>query len=148
MGFGLPAALGAKCAEPDIPVVLIIGDGGLQVSGMELATLAKLELGIPIFVFCDGRFGAIHQQQTQRFGRTVGTDLPEVRLESLAATFGLSYETLDNNLAEILSESLDRRVPTIIEVELVDSPAIKRQARKSAVKGVIRQLVPDSLLRK
>ena len=148
MGFGLPAALGAKCAEPDTPVVLIIGDGGLQVSGMELATLTKLELGIPIFVFCNGRFESIHQQQTQRFGRTVGTDLPVVRLDSLAAAFGLSYDKLDNNLAEVLSNSLGRCVPTIIEVELVDSPAIKSQARKSAVKGVIRKLVPDSLLRR
>lgn len=145
MGFGLPAALGAKIAEPATPVVLIIGDGGIRISGMDLTTMARLGIGIPVFVFCDGRFGLIRDQQILQHGRVAGTDLPELRLESLAEAAGANYDLLDDNLGEIVGNALDSHVPTLIEVNIRDSRDMRRREKIAKAKNMIRHIVPRSL---
>ncbi|MDN5767481.1 MAG: thiamine pyrophosphate-dependent enzyme [Humibacillus sp.] len=48
LGYGLPAAIGAKVASPDQPVVGVLGDGGVRFTVAELATAAELRLALPV----------------------------------------------------------------------------------------------------
>src|SRR5258707_1718143 len=64
MGFGLPSAIGAQFARPDKLVFSIVGDGGLQISIPELATIANHALPIKIIIMNNGYLGMVRQWQT------------------------------------------------------------------------------------
>ena len=70
LGYGVPAAIGAKVAQPDAPVVAVVGDGGLLFTGAELATAAKYRLPVVFVVMNDQDYGAIRYLQTRLYGRT------------------------------------------------------------------------------
>ncbi|HEY3313939.1 MAG TPA: biosynthetic-type acetolactate synthase large subunit [Bacillota bacterium] len=63
MGFGLPAAIGAKVGRPDAPVVLITGDGSFQMNVQELGTMAAEGIALKIFLFNNGSLGMVRQWQ-------------------------------------------------------------------------------------
>src|SRR5204863_7299900 len=63
MGFGLPAAIGAKVACPDQPVVCLAGDGSLIMTCQELATAVRHEIPVKIFLMNNGYFGMVRQWQ-------------------------------------------------------------------------------------
>ena len=75
MGFGLPAAIAAKLAEPDRPTVCLIGDGCFQMTCGELATARRMGLAIPVVVLNDGWLGLIKVKQMRRQYAHVGTAL-------------------------------------------------------------------------
>jgi thiamine pyrophosphate-dependent acetolactate synthase large subunit-like protein len=91
MGFGIPAAIAAKLAAPERPVVAIVGDGGLAMTGLELATAVRERTPITVLVFQDGRLGQIWSQQVADFGRTHGTQALPLDVEALAAATGAEY---------------------------------------------------------
>jgi len=64
MGFGLPAAIGAALARPDLPNVCFTGDGSLLMNIQELATLAELDLPVKIVLMDNAALGLVRQQQT------------------------------------------------------------------------------------
>ena len=63
MGFGLPAAIGAKMARPDQEVWAIVGDGGFQMTSMELATAVQEKVNVNIAVINNGFLGMVRQWQ-------------------------------------------------------------------------------------
>lgn len=63
MGFGLPAAIGASLANPNVRVVCISGDGSIMMNVQELATLFELSLPVTVIVFDNGALGMVRQQQ-------------------------------------------------------------------------------------
>jgi acetolactate synthase-1/2/3 large subunit len=63
MGFALPAAIGAKIARPDAEVWVVAGDGGFQMTGAELATVAQERLPLRIAVINNGHLGMVRQWQ-------------------------------------------------------------------------------------
>ena len=63
MGFGLPAAIGAKVAMPDEQVVCLAGDGSLVMVCQEMATAAAYELGVKVMLMNNGHFGMVRQWQ-------------------------------------------------------------------------------------
>ncbi len=75
MGFGLPAAIAAKLAAPDRPVVCLIGDGCFQMTCGEVATAKRLGLAIPVVVLNDGWLGLIKVKQMRRQYPYAGTAL-------------------------------------------------------------------------
>jgi acetolactate synthase-1/2/3 large subunit len=66
MGFGLPAAIAAKIARPDLPVVCLIGDACFQMTCGELATAARVGITLPVVVLDDRWLGLIKVKQAQR----------------------------------------------------------------------------------
>ncbi len=68
MGFGLPAAIGAKIGRPEMPVVSINGDGGFQMNEQELATAVCQELPITIVVLNNSYLGNVRQWQEMFYG--------------------------------------------------------------------------------
>lgn len=63
MGYGLPAAVGAKLGKPDVPVVVISGDGSFQMSMQELGTMKQYNIGVKIILFNNQRLGLVRELQ-------------------------------------------------------------------------------------
>lgn len=123
MGYGLPAAIGAKLAAPDSEVILITGDGSIQMNIQELQTIINLKLPIKIFVYNnDGYLSIKLTQKNFNSGVMVGADsssgviLPN--LEKIAAAYGFAFFRLSNNreAEEQISRILAQPGPVIIEV--------------------------------
>ena len=75
MGFGLPAAIGAKMGKPNSEVIAVIGDGGFQMNIQELATVLHNKIPLKIFIFNNGGYLTIKQTQILGFkGRIMGAD--------------------------------------------------------------------------
>ncbi len=78
MGFGLPAAIAASLASPGRPVVALVGDGGLGMTGAELETAVREGARPVVLVFDNARYGTIHDHQGRRGFAPIGTDLGPV----------------------------------------------------------------------
>ena len=90
MGFGLPAAVGAKLARPDAEVWAIVGDGGFQMTQAELATLAQERLKINIAIINNGYLGMVRQWQEFFYGsRYSATPISSPDFVKLADAHGL-----------------------------------------------------------
>ena len=121
MGYGLPAALGAKAAFPERVVVAVTGDGGFLMSGMELATAVQEKLPVIVILINDQSLTLIKAIQERRYqSRFLGVDLlnPDFRL--LAQAFGVRYWCADNDSAfeSALREAIPLKEPALIEVQL------------------------------
>jgi acetolactate synthase-1/2/3 large subunit len=69
MGFGLPAAMGAKLALPDKTVIAIVGDGGFQMTNQELATAAQYGIAFKVLIMNNGYLGMVRQWQEMFYER-------------------------------------------------------------------------------
>ena len=89
LGYSLPAAIGAKLACPEQPVVAVCGDGGFLFTLQELSTAASLGLDLVVIVFNDNAFGSIRQYQDRVFGgRHIGAALNNPDFVKLGEAFG------------------------------------------------------------
>lgn len=77
MGFGLPAAIGAAIAAPDRPVVLFVGDGGIQMTIQEFGTLQSLGLNVKVVIMDNKQLGMVRQWQELFFGKRYSQSLME-----------------------------------------------------------------------
>ncbi len=68
MGYGLPAAVGAKLGKPDVPVVVVSGDGSFQMSMQELGTMKQYNIGVKIILFNNQRLGLVRELQDLKHG--------------------------------------------------------------------------------
>lgn len=121
MGFGLPAAIAAKLAEPDRPVVCLIGDGCFQMTCGELATARRMGLAFPVVVLNDGWLGLIKVKQMRRQYAYVGTALGTASGPEEGSTpehyFGVPAVGVrtPEALGETLAEALAADGPRVIE---------------------------------
>ncbi|MFC6062002.1 thiamine pyrophosphate-binding protein [Streptomyces ochraceiscleroticus] len=118
LGYALPAAIGAKAADPGRQVVALSGDGGLQFSVQELATAVQTRLPLPVVVFDNGGYGEIRDEMAARGDRPVAVDLPPVDLAALARAYGGHGVRAANaaELADALGKALATPGPTVITV--------------------------------
>lgn len=112
MGFGFPAAMGAAVGCPDRPVVAIVGDGGFQMTSMELSTAVEQKLPVKIAIMNNGYLGMVRQWQELFYGgRYSSSDLdvsnPDfVKLAEAYGAVGLratTPEELDDILKKAMS---------------------------------------------
>lgn len=121
MGFGIPAAIGAKIANPDKEVVLFVGDGGFQMTNQELAILNIYKVLIKVVMLNNHSLGMVRQWQESFYeGRTsesVFDTLPDFQL--MAQAYGIKNYKFDNpeTLAQDL-EVITEHVPMLIEVDI------------------------------
>ena len=96
MGFGLPAAVGAKVARPQDEVVLVSGDGSFMMNVQELGTLRRAQLPVKMVLLDNQRLGMVRQWQELffdgRFSETILTDNPD--FVCMASAFGIPGETI------------------------------------------------------
>ena len=118
MGFGLPAAIAAKLAQPERPVVALIGDGCFQMTAGEVAVARRLGLSLPIVVLDDGWLSLIQVKQVRRDFALYGTDLGEhAHVDPPAHYFGVPAVAARSapELARALKTALAADHPTVIE---------------------------------
>ncbi|MEO1710777.1 MAG: thiamine pyrophosphate-dependent enzyme, partial [Pseudomonadota bacterium] len=107
MGYGLPAGIAAKIAEPDKPVVVLAGDGCFMMTSQELATAMQYDLAMVIIVANNGMYGTIRMHQEREYPtRTVGTELRNPDFAAFAQAFGARGETVTRT--EDFAEALKR----------------------------------------
>lgn len=121
MGFGVPAAIGAKIANPEKEVILFVGDGGFQMTNQELAILNIYKVPIKVVMLNNHSLGMVRQWQESFYeGRTsesVFDTLPDFQL--MAQAYGIKNykfdnpETIEKDLEAILED-----VPMFIEVDI------------------------------
>jgi acetolactate synthase-1/2/3 large subunit len=121
LGYAVPAAMGAKVAHPDRPVVAVVGDGGFMFSVNELSTAVKYRLGVVFLVLNDERFGAIKYLQEAMFdGRWGEADLVNPDFVALARAFGAEGDRAKDvdDLGRALTRALAHPGPTLIELRM------------------------------
>jgi acetolactate synthase-1/2/3 large subunit len=122
MGFGIPAAIAAKLARPERPVLCIVGDGCFQMTCGEVAVAARLGLSLPILVLDDGWLTLIELKQVRRKFPVYGTHVvPGSPCEVPAHYFGVPAVTVRGavELERELTRAFESNGPTVIEA-LVD----------------------------
>jgi thiamine pyrophosphate-dependent acetolactate synthase large subunit-like protein len=126
MGYGIPAALGAKAAFPKRTVVAIEGDGCFQMCGMELATAVQEKLPIVIVLVNDCCLSLIKSTQERKFDkRFIGVDLVNPDFQKFAAAYGVKSWRVatDEGFEAALNEATASGEPALIEVMLGQPPA-------------------------
>jgi 5-guanidino-2-oxopentanoate decarboxylase len=118
LGYALPAAIGAKLAAPQRPVIALIGDGGLMFTVAELATAAQLQLPLPVLVPNNRGYGEIRDQMLEAEIDPVGVDLDAPDLPALAAALGARGRRVRDaaEAHDALQDALREPGPTLIEL--------------------------------
>ncbi len=122
MGFGLPAAIGAKAAMPDEQVVCLAGDGSLVMVCQEMATAIAHDLEVKIVLMNNGHFGMVRQWQelfwSERYKAVAMGPSPD--WVKLAEAFGWRGAMCDqrDSLAEALRDTLDSPGPALLDVRV------------------------------
>jgi acetolactate synthase-1/2/3 large subunit len=137
MGYSVPAALGAKLACPEAPVVALAGDGAFLMTGLELVTAAQEGLGVVVVVLRDRELAQIAQFQATALRRKSATRLADYELRHLARATGSAFFALerDADCPDVLARARDEAAggrPVIVEV------AIDYSRRTHFTRGVVK----------
>ncbi len=136
MGYGVPAAIAAKIARPDAPVIALAGDGCFMMSVMELATAARYRANVVFLIFNNSMLGTIRMHQEREYpDRVSGTDLTNPDFVALARSFGalgLRVEKTEE-FAAALDKAINADTPALIEI-IVDPEAISPTTTLSSLK--------------
>jgi sulfoacetaldehyde acetyltransferase len=135
-GFAYPAALGAQLAEPDSPVVAIIGDGAWGMSLHEVSTAVEQNIPVIACVFNNKSWAAEKKNQVDFYNnRFVGADIDAPDFAEVAKSMGaLGYTiTKPEDIGPIVKEVLEKRKPAVLNI-FVDGTQLAPPFRKDALK--------------
>ena len=126
MGFGLPAAIGAKLGRPDRPVVAVCGDGGFLMTCQELVTAAVENVPVVALVMHDNCLGMIRQLQHAFYGKRftscdLGNAVNFARLADSMGCLGIEV-TREAEIKPALSRALEAGRPCVLDCR-IDAPA-------------------------
>lgn len=136
MGFALPAAIGAKLAKPDTPVVCIIGDGDFMMSVQELAVCAMYNIPVTFLILNNSGYISIRDGQEYLMGRQIGSEFNRhstdgrpysVDFTMLAKSFGFEVAAKVEVAEEIgssIKRALDSNAPALVEVPITRDASI------------------------
>ncbi|MDM8538689.1 biosynthetic-type acetolactate synthase large subunit [Desulfobacterales bacterium HSG17] len=119
MGFGLPAAIGAQMACPDMTVVDVAGDGSIQMNIQEMATAVQYGLPVKVVILNNGYLGMVRQWQElfydKRYASTCMDHAPDfVKLAEAFGAMGLRA-TKPEEVEEVLAKGLSANKPVIMD---------------------------------
>lgn len=122
LGYALPAALGAKLARPDLPVIALLGDGGIQFTIAELASGVEAGLGVAVVVWNNRGYSMIAQNFRSAGMTPIACDPLAPDFCAIARAMGCrATQAKDRNgLIAALREAATAAVPTLIEVDEAD----------------------------
>jgi acetolactate synthase-1/2/3 large subunit len=136
MGYGLPAAVGAKRARPEQLVVCFAGDGCFLMNGQEFATAVQYGLSIIVIIVDNGMYGTIRMHQERHYpGRVSGTDLRNPDFAAYARAFGGHGERVETTDAfpAAFERALRSGLPAIIHL-MLDPEALTPAASLSVLR--------------
>jgi acetolactate synthase-1/2/3 large subunit len=118
LGYALPAAIGAKLAVPERPVVAVIGDGGLQFTFPELASAVEAKTPVIVLLWNNNGYGEIRKSMTARNVPRIGADLYTPDFLAIARGFGCQAGRANSfdHLYDLLKEAERQTVPSLIEI--------------------------------
>ena len=123
MGFGIPAAIGAKIAAPERTVCLFCGDGGFQMTMQELGTIMQENIGIKMIIMNNNFLGMVRQWQELFYNeRYSSTPLVNPDFTTIASAYGIKSrlvnerEELDGAISEMLAD--DKSFLLIVNVDM------------------------------
>ncbi|HYL11556.1 MAG TPA: thiamine pyrophosphate-binding protein [Terriglobales bacterium] len=136
MGFALPAAIGAKLAKPDTPVVCIIGDGDFMMCVQELAVCAMHDIPVVFLILNNSGYISIRDGQDHLMGRQIGSEFIHhssdgrpysVDFAALAKSFGFGVATKVQAVDDIgssIKRALDSEAPALVEVPITRDASV------------------------
>jgi acetolactate synthase-1/2/3 large subunit len=137
MGYGLPAAVGAKRLYPDRTVVCFTGDGDFMMHGQELATAVQYDLPIVIILLDNGMYGTIRMHQEKNYpARVFATDLKNPDFCALAFAYGAHGERVERTeeFAPALARAIGSGKPALLHC-LIDPQAITPAATLDSLRA-------------
>jgi len=137
MGYGYPAAVAAKLAEPKRPVFALCGDGDFLMTGQEIATAAQYGANFVAVVVNNGLYGTIRMHQEREYpGRVYGTELRNPDFAAYARAFGGHGETVERtaDFAPAYDRAAASGKPALIELK-IDPDAITPATTLSAIRA-------------
>lgn len=120
IGQGLAMGIGGALARPDVPAVLIVGDGGLVVHLGELLTLAQEQPRLTVLVFNDRGYGVLRNTQIARAVRPAGVDLHTPDFETLARSLPLDFMRIDRSedASPVIAAAVAAGRPVLVEIDV------------------------------
>jgi acetolactate synthase-1/2/3 large subunit len=150
MGFGLPAAIGAKVGNLKQNVICISGDSSFQMSIQELGTIAQYNLGIKAFIVNNGWQGMVRQWQESFYGNRFSNSYMRNGMPNFSAVAraygirGFQLETVDQ-LEEFLKEFEYTNEPILVDVNVVENencyPMVAPGRSNSQMLGLEKQAI-------
>lgn len=122
MGFGMPAAMGAKVAQSKLPTIAIVGDGGVLMNIQELMTCVEQKLPVITIILNNNYLGMVRQWQTffyeERYSSVDLTMQPDfVKLAESFGALGFSVET-KADFDKAFKNALNSQLPSLLEVKV------------------------------
>lgn len=136
MGYGLPAAVGAKRMYPERSVICLAGDGCFMMHGQEFATAVQYDLPIVVLIFDNGMYGTIRMHQERHYpGRVSATELHNPDFAAYAVAFGGHGERVETTeqFAPAFERALASGKPAILHC-LLDPEAITPSQTLSGIR--------------
>ncbi len=127
MGYGLPAAIGAKIALPNRRVVLFCGDGGLQMTIQELGTILEWKVGVKIVLLNNSFLGMVRQWQQLFFDcRYSSTPMTNPDFQKIAEAYGFPHRCVvrREELAGAITEMLETPGAYFLEVKVDEEDCV------------------------
>ncbi len=121
MGFGLPAAIGAKLGAPEKDVVCFSGDGGFQMTMQELGTIMEYGINVKAIILNNGFLGMVRQWQDLFFDkRYASTPMMSPDFGKISSAYDIEYKkvTERDNLVSSLKEMLSHDGSFVLEVKV------------------------------
>jgi acetolactate synthase-1/2/3 large subunit len=119
LGYALPAAIGAKLAAPERPVICLAGDGGLQFTLAELGAAVDARAPVIVLVWNNRGYGEIRSYFADRGIARIGVDPAPPDFVAVARAYGLAAQRLADrsDLPRLLREAEARDGPTLIDID-------------------------------
>jgi acetolactate synthase-1/2/3 large subunit len=130
LGYGLPAGIGAKLAAPQRPVVVLIGDGGLQFTIAELASAVEAQIPLIVLLWNNDGYGEIKTYMVDRQIKPIGVDIFTPDFLAIAKGFGCGA-TRPGSVDELVSalrQAATGKAPMVIEIR-ADAPYVAEIAK-------------------
>ncbi len=119
MGYGMPAAIGAKLAFPEKTVVSLSGDGGFMMTAQEMETAVRYDIPVISLVFNNDMYGTIRMHQEMHYPeKVVATDLGHVSFVNMAKSLGADsyFVETKEQFQEALTNAMEGNKPALIEI--------------------------------
>ncbi len=150
MGYCVPAVIGAKLANPNTAVVGIVGDGALLMTGMEMLTAVRHQLGVVVFIFNDGELSQIAQAQEIPYNRKTCTVLQPIQMQALATTVGAQFVSIhseadiESGIRQALQFAANNQ-PVYVDVKIDYSK--RTRFTQGIVKATLKRFAPQDKFR-
>jgi acetolactate synthase-1/2/3 large subunit len=119
MGFGLPAGLGAKLGAPHKEVIVVVGDGGFQMTCQELGTIMQTGAAVKILILNNNFLGMVRQWQQLFFEKRYSfTEMNNPDFQKLAQAYGIATHKEEEraSLSDAIDKMLNHNGPYLLEV--------------------------------